>query len=68
MKLIYVSCLSLFVTAVSAQDLAPDAQVKQITDEFIGIIQQDKDIRAGNQKKSMRWSMPRRYRISTSAA
>jgi phospholipid transport system substrate-binding protein len=51
MKLIYVLCLSLFVTAVSAQDLAPDAQVKQVTDEVIGIIQQDKDIRAGNQKK-----------------
>src|ERR1039458_5150678 len=51
MKLVYLLCLSLFVTAVSAQDLAPDAQVKHITDEVIGIIQQDKDIRAGNQKK-----------------
>jgi phospholipid transport system substrate-binding protein len=51
MKLVYVLCLNLFVTAVSAQDLAPDAQVKQITDEVIGIIQQDKDLRAGNQKK-----------------
>ncbi len=29
----------------------PDALVKRISDEVIGIIKQDKDIRAGNQKK-----------------
>jgi phospholipid transport system substrate-binding protein len=51
MKLFFALCFSFFTTAVSAQDLAPDAQVKKITDEVIGIIKQDKDIRAGNQKK-----------------
>jgi phospholipid transport system substrate-binding protein len=51
MKLFFALCFSLFAAAVSAQDLAPDAQVKKITDEVIGIIKQDKDIRAGNQKK-----------------
>jgi phospholipid transport system substrate-binding protein len=51
MKLFFALCFSLFAAAVSAQDLAPDAQVKKITEEVIGIIKQDQDIRAGNQKK-----------------
>ena len=51
MKLFFALCFSFFAAAVSAQDLAPDAQVKKITDEVIGIIKQDQDIRAGNQKK-----------------
>lgn len=53
MKLFFALCFSLFAaaTAVSAQDLAPDAQVKKITDEVFGVIKQDQDIRAGNQKK-----------------
>ncbi len=51
MKFILALCLSFFATAVSAQDLAPDAQVKKITNEVIEIIKQDKDIQAGNQKK-----------------
>src|SRR5665811_1124771 len=51
MKVVIALCFSFFAVAVSAQDLAPDAQVKKITDEVIGIIKQDQDIRAGNQKK-----------------
>ena len=51
MKIVLALCLSFFATAVPAQDLAPDAQVKKITNEVIEIIQQDKDIQAGNQKK-----------------
>jgi phospholipid transport system substrate-binding protein len=51
MKLFFALCFSFFAAAVSAQDLAPDAQVKDITNEVIGIIKQDKDIQAGNQKK-----------------
>jgi phospholipid transport system substrate-binding protein len=51
MKLFFALCFSFFATAVSAQELAPDAQVKSISDEVIAIIKQDKDIRAGNQKK-----------------
>ena len=51
MKLFFALCFSLFATAVSAQDLAPDAQVKKITDEVIEIVKQDKDIQSGNRKK-----------------
>ena len=51
MKLFFALCFTFFAAAVSAQDLAPEAQVKKITDEVIGIIKQDQDIRAGNQKK-----------------
>ena len=51
MKIIIAFCISVFASAVSAQGLAPDALVKSISDEVIGIIKQDKDIQAGNQKK-----------------
>jgi phospholipid transport system substrate-binding protein len=51
MKVVIALCFSVFASAVSAQDLAPDAQVKKITDEVIGVIKQDKDIQGGNQKK-----------------
>ena len=51
MKLFFVLCFSFFAVAVSAQDLAPDALVKTIFNEVIGIVKQDKDIRAGDQKK-----------------
>jgi phospholipid transport system substrate-binding protein len=51
MKIIIAFCISVFAGAVSAQGLAPDALVKSISDEVIGIIKQDKDIQAGNQKK-----------------
>lgn len=51
MKLFIALCFSVFAMAVAAQDLAPDALVKKISDEVIEIIKQDKDIRAGNQKK-----------------
>jgi phospholipid transport system substrate-binding protein len=51
MKFLLALGLSFFAAAVSAQVLAPDAQVKKITNEVIEIIKQDKDIQAGNQKK-----------------
>ena len=51
MKSFFTLCFVLFAAAVSAQDFAPDAQVKKITDEVISVIKQDQDIRAGNQKK-----------------
>jgi len=51
MTLFFALCFSVFATAVSAQDLAPDALVKKISDEVISIVKQDKDIQAGNQKK-----------------
>lgn len=42
---------SVLATAALAQGVAPDALVKSITNEVIGIIKQDKEIQAGNQKK-----------------
>lgn len=51
MKIIFALCFSFFAAAVLAEDLAPDAQVKKISDEVIAIIKQDKDIRSGNQTK-----------------
>ena len=51
MKLIFALCFSFFAVAASAQDLAPDALVKSISDDVIRIIKQDKDIQSGNQKK-----------------
>lgn len=43
--------LAMGVAAVQAQDLAPDALVKGITQDVISTIKQDKDIQAGNSKK-----------------
>ncbi|MBI5912652.1 MAG: ABC transporter substrate-binding protein [Betaproteobacteria bacterium] len=51
MKLFFALCFFFFATTVSAQELAPDAQIKKISNEVIDIIKQDKDIQAGNRKK-----------------
>jgi phospholipid transport system substrate-binding protein len=51
MKLFLALCIACFATAVAAQDLAPDALIKSMSDEVIGIIKQDKDIKAGNRTK-----------------
>jgi len=51
MKFILSLCFSLFATAAPAQGVAPDVQVKAITNEVIGIIKQDKEIQAGNRKR-----------------
>jgi phospholipid transport system substrate-binding protein len=49
--LFFALCSCFFATVVSAQDLAPDALVKKISNEVIEIVKQDKDIQAGNSKK-----------------
>ena len=51
MKLFLALCFACFATTVSAQELAPDALIKSMSDEVIGIIKQDKDIKAGNRTK-----------------
>lgn len=43
--------LLLFISPVIAQETAPDALVKVITQEVIAVIKQDKDIQAGNARK-----------------
>ena len=46
-----ILCFSLLANAVGAQDVAPDALIRRISDEVIGIIKSDKDIKAGNRSK-----------------
>lgn len=50
-KPILALTLCLAASAASAQDLAPDALVKSISNEVIAIIKQDKGIQAGEQRK-----------------
>ena len=50
-KLLFALCFALFATAAGAQDLAPDVLIKSISDDVIGIIKQDKDIKAGDRTK-----------------
>ncbi len=51
MKLFLALCFACFATAVSAQDLSPGALIKGMSDDVIGIIKQDKDIKAGDRAK-----------------
>jgi phospholipid transport system substrate-binding protein len=44
---------ALAVPGASAQDLTPDALVKTVTQDVIAVIKQDKEIQAGNQKKTI---------------
>ena len=49
MKLLFALLSCFFAVSVLAQDLAPDAQVKKMTDEVIAIAKHGKEIRGGNQ-------------------
>ncbi len=48
-----LALLALAAPPALAQDVAPDVLVKNVTQEVIGIVKQDKDIQAGNQKKTV---------------
>ncbi|MGP1675857.1 MAG: MlaC/ttg2D family ABC transporter substrate-binding protein [Burkholderiales bacterium] len=50
-RLLTVLYFSLVAASAGAQDVAPDALIKGISDDVIGIIKQDKDIKAGDRKK-----------------
>jgi len=50
-RFVFALCILLCASAVPAQGLAPDVEVRNITNEVIAIIKQDKDIQAGNRKK-----------------
>lgn len=50
-RLISALCFSLFAATAGAQGVAPDALVKSISDDVIGIVKSDKDIKAGNRAK-----------------
>ena len=49
MKLLFALLSCFFAVSVLAQDLAPDAQVKKMTDEVLSIAKHGKENRGGNQ-------------------
>lgn len=50
--LVAAACL-LLPPAVDAQELTPDALVKNVTNEVLTILRQDKDIQSGSQKRAV---------------
>jgi len=49
-----LACASLFLSpGALAQQMAPDALVKSVTDEVLDIIRKDKDIKAGSTKRAI---------------
>jgi phospholipid transport system substrate-binding protein len=48
-----LAALLLAPSAALAQDTAPDVLVKGVTQDVLGVIKQDKEIQAGNQKKTI---------------
>lgn len=46
-------CFGLFSLPVLAEELAPDALVKKVTDEVLTIVRADKDLQNGNTKKAI---------------
>jgi phospholipid transport system substrate-binding protein len=52
-RTLLVLAAALVAPAALAQDVAPDVLVKGVTQEVLGIIKQDKEIQAGNQKKTV---------------
>lgn len=51
MNLFRFLVVALLIPIAQAQELAPDALVKTITQEVVAILKKDKDIQAGNTKK-----------------
>jgi len=52
-RIILSIVLAFLAQAALPQDLAPDVLVKNVTQDVISIVKQDKDIQAGNQKKTI---------------
>jgi phospholipid transport system substrate-binding protein len=52
-RALLILAAALIAPAALAQDTAPDTLVKGVTQEVIGVIKQDKDIQAGNQRKTI---------------
>lgn len=48
-----LAALLFSVTAVAADDLAPDVLVKNVTNEVLDAVRKDKDIQNGNSKKTL---------------
>jgi phospholipid transport system substrate-binding protein len=52
-RALLLALLALATPLALAQNVAPDVLVKNVTQEVIGIVKQDRDIQAGNQKKTV---------------
>jgi phospholipid transport system substrate-binding protein len=52
-RFILCAATVLFVQAATAQPSTPDALVRSVTDEVVGVVKQDKDIQAGNRQKTI---------------
>lgn len=53
LRAFYILCsLCLLPAAVHAEEMAPDALVKKVTDEVLTVIRTDKDLQSGNTKKA----------------
>ena len=50
-RILSVLSVFLFAGVAGAQDAAPDALIKSISDDVIGIVKQDRDIKAGDRTK-----------------
>ena len=46
-------CTALVVQAATAQELTPDVLVRTVTEDVISVIKQDREIQAGNAKKTI---------------
>ncbi|HMW54405.1 MAG: ABC transporter substrate-binding protein [Candidatus Accumulibacter phosphatis] len=45
--------LLIVLAPVTAQELAPDAMVRQVTEDVLTVVRQDKDIQSGNTRKAI---------------
>jgi phospholipid transport system substrate-binding protein len=52
-RLLFALALLLFAPFALAQEIAPDALVKSVSQEVLDIIRKDKDIQSGNTKKTI---------------
>jgi len=50
---ILYAAAALFVQATPAQDTTPDALVRSVTEDVIGVIKRDKAIQAGDRQKTI---------------
>lgn len=68
MRWILGAAAALFVQTAAAQDTAPDALVRSVTQDVIGVVKQDSAIQGGNRERAIASSSRRYRRISISRA
>lgn len=53
LKSFFALLLLVILPSASAQELAPDAMVRQVTEDVLTVVRQDKDIQSGNTRKAI---------------